>query len=102
MPDVPPSDSAFLPSTGQQVDEPGRTLVRAMFGAAKADGRVELDERQRIEDQLAALGVDKNMRHFVHEELAGPLDIDAIVAPAACHLLFSETSKSCSESPVVS
>ena len=32
--------------------------------------------------QIAALGLDNSMRSFVHEELSGPLDIDAIVAPA--------------------
>ena len=81
---VPPSDSAFLPSTEQQEDELGRALVRAMIGAAKADGQIDPDERQRIEDQVTALGLDNSIRSFVHEELAGPLDIDAIVAPAVC------------------
>ncbi len=50
QPVLPPSDSNFLPATGQQQDELGRSLVRAMIGAAKADGRIDPDEQQRIED----------------------------------------------------
>lgn len=87
---LPPPDSNFLPATGQQQDELGRSLVRAMIGAAKADGRIDPDEQQRIEEQIAALGLDNSMRSFVHEELTGPLDIDAIVAPAVCEETAAE------------
>ncbi|MDX1698553.1 MAG: tellurite resistance TerB family protein [Thiohalobacterales bacterium] len=90
QPAVPPPGSTFLPSTEQQQDELGRALVRAMIGAAKADGRIDPDERQRIEEQVAALGLDEGMRSFVHAELAGPLNIDAIVAPAVCEETAAE------------
>jgi len=88
--EVPPADSAFLPSSGRQQEELGRALVRAMIGAAKADGQIDPDERQRIEEQIAALGLDSEMRHVVQDELAGPLDIDAIVAPAVCEETAAE------------
>ena len=87
---VPPSGSAFLPSSDQQEEELGRALVRAMIGAAKADGRIDPDERQRIEAQIEALGLGTDTRNFVHTELAGPLDIDAIVAPAVCEETAAE------------
>lgn len=90
LPAVPPSDSTFLPSTDQQEKDIGRALVRAMIGAAKADGQIDPDERQRIEEQIAALGLDRDIRSFVHNELAGPLDIDAIVAPAECEETAAE------------
>ena len=90
QPAAPPSGSNFLPSTEQQQDELGRALVRAMIGAAKADGQIEPDEQQRIEAQIAALGLDNGMSSFVHEELTGPLDIDAIVAPAVCEETAAE------------
>lgn len=82
QPPMPPADSAFLPSSDRQEEDLGRALLRAMIGAAKADGQIDPDERQRIEEQIAALGLDRNIRSFVHDELAAPLDLDAIVAPA--------------------
>ena len=90
QPAVPPSDSAFLPSSNQQEEELGRALVRAMIGAAKADGQIDPDERQRIEEQIAVLGLNWEIRSFVRDELAGPLDIDAIVAPAVCEETAAE------------
>jgi uncharacterized membrane protein YebE (DUF533 family) len=87
---VPPSDSAFLPSSDQQEEEHGRALVRAMIGAAKADGQIDPDERQRIEEQIAVLGLNWEIRSFVRDKLAGPLDIDAIVAPAVCEETAAE------------
>jgi uncharacterized membrane protein YebE (DUF533 family) len=90
QPAVPPPGSAFLPSTEQKQDELGRALLRAMIGAAKADGQIDPNEQRRIEEQIAALGLDQDIRSFVHEELAGPLDIDAIVAPAVCEETAAE------------
>jgi uncharacterized membrane protein YebE (DUF533 family) len=87
---VPPPGSAFLPSSGRQQEELGRALVRAMIGAAKADGQIDPDERQRIEVQIATLGLDSEMHNFVQDELAGTLDIDAIVAPAVCEETAAE------------
>ena len=55
-----------------------------MIGAAKADGRIDPDERLRIEEQISALDLDSDMRSFLRDELTAPLDLDAIVAPAAC------------------
>lgn len=87
---MPPSDSAFLPSSDQQEEELGRALVRAMIGAVKADGEIAPDERQRIEAQIEVLGLNWEIRSFVRDELAGPLDIDAIVAPAVCEETAAE------------
>jgi uncharacterized membrane protein YebE (DUF533 family) len=90
QPVAPPSGSKFLPSNEQQQEDLDRALVRAMIGAAKADGRIEPDEQKRIEEQVATLGLDAGIRSFVHEELSGPLDIDAIVAPAVCEETAAE------------
>ena len=90
QPVMPPADSNYLPSNEQRQDELGRSLVRAMIGAAKADGQIDHDERQRIEEQIAALDLDNNIRSFVHRELTSPLDIDAIVAPAVCEETAAE------------
>jgi uncharacterized membrane protein YebE (DUF533 family) len=90
QPSVPPADSAFLPSSDQQEEELGRALVRAMIGATKADGHIDPDERQRIEEQITALGLDRDISSFVHDQLTTPLDLDAIVAPAVCEETAAE------------
>ena len=61
-----------------------------MIGAAKADGRIDRAERQRIEEQISALGLDSDIRNFVRDELTAPLDLDAIVAPAVCEETAAE------------
>lgn len=79
----PPSGSAFLPQPGQEEDL-DRALIRAMIGAAKADGEIDARERKRISEQVEQLGLDVGMRAFVSEELSRPLDLEEIVAPAVC------------------
>jgi uncharacterized membrane protein YebE (DUF533 family) len=83
LPPVPPADSAFLPDPGQEADL-NRALVRAMIGAAKADGQIDPEEQQRVFQQVNKLGLAAEMSSFVMEELAQPLDLDAIVASAGC------------------
>ena len=80
---LPPSGSAFLPQPGQEADL-DRALIRAMNGAAKADGEIDAQEQKRIFEQVEQLGLDAGMRAFVSEELSRPLDLDEIVAPAVC------------------
>ncbi len=55
-----------------------------MIGAAKADGEIDAQEQRRIFRQVEALGLDAEMRTFVSEELARPLDLEEIIAPAVC------------------
>ena len=80
---LPPPGSAFLPRPGQEADF-DRALIRAMIGAAKADGEIDAREQARIFGQVEQLGLDAGMRVFVSEELSRPLDLDEIVAPATC------------------
>ena len=50
----PPADTAFHPSQAPQGEtEFALTLVRAMIAAAKADGHIDDDERQKIGDKLS-------------------------------------------------
>lgn len=57
-------------------------LVRAMIAAARADGHIDEAERAAIlgKVQLAGLGADAET--FLQQELANPVDLDAIVAAA--------------------
>ncbi len=61
--------------------EQGATLVlKAMIAAAKADGRIDDAERDRILDKMREGGADDDTLAFIAEEAATPLDIDALVS----------------------
>lgn len=79
----PPSDTGFHPSQAPQGEsEFALTLVRAMIAAAKADGRIDDDERQKIVGRLGEAGMDGEAEAFIKAELEAPLDLEALVAAA--------------------
>lgn len=82
--DMPPAGTPFLPATAAEEHDLSQALMRAMIAAAKADGHVSDEERQRIDAQLEALQIDAEQRAFIDTELAKPLDVDAVAAGAKC------------------
>lgn len=79
----PPAGSRFLPQTEEQQDL-SLSLVRAMIAATKADGNVSADEQQRIFRHVNELDLDAEGKAFIMDELARPLDIDAVASGASC------------------
>jgi uncharacterized membrane protein YebE (DUF533 family) len=79
-----PARDAFIPAaedaTGQE--ELGKTLVRAMIAAAKADGRIDADEKDAIFGKLESMNLSSAEKAWVFDELSSPLDINAVVARA--------------------
>ena len=51
-----------------------KLILKAMIGAAKADGHVDEEEMARIEQALTEIGADDHVRQLVHQELHKPLD----------------------------
>ncbi|MBZ9677548.1 tellurite resistance TerB family protein [Mesorhizobium sp. ES1-1] len=79
----PPQDTAFHPSQAPQgEDEFTLTLIRAMISAAKADGHIDDEERQKIAGKLSLSGIDTEAESFLMAELESPLDLDTLVAGA--------------------
>ena len=77
------SRDAFIPPTGAEAEEElGKSLVRAMIAAAKADGQIDTSEKDRIFKRLESMPLSAEEKAFVFDELSGPLDIDAVVARA--------------------
>ncbi|MGN6489831.1 MAG: tellurite resistance TerB family protein [Devosia sp.] len=78
------SHAAFVPppQAAYQHEELGKTLVRAMIAAAKADGQIDADEKERIFKRLEAMPLSAEEKAFVFDELSSPLDINAVVARA--------------------
>jgi uncharacterized membrane protein YebE (DUF533 family) len=58
-------------------------LIRAMIGAAKADGHVDAVEQQRLFGEIERLGLDAEAKGLVFDLLAKPVDLAAITAGVA-------------------
>lgn len=85
-------ESAFLtPETaGAQTEDLGKTLVRAMIAATKADGKIDAAEKEAIFDKLGTMQLSAEEKAWVFDELSSPLDINAVVAPVATPEVASE------------
>jgi uncharacterized membrane protein YebE (DUF533 family) len=81
---APAAEKAFVPRPQDEAaqDRLGQSLVRAMIAAAKADGRIDAEENQRIFARLEAMDLDPQSKAFVFDELSKPLNLDAVVAGA--------------------
>ncbi|MGQ3211279.1 MAG: tellurite resistance TerB family protein [Shinella sp.] len=76
----PPTDSGFHPEAVST--DFALILVRAMIAASRADGHIDEAERTRIMDKLKVSGLGADAAQFLEDELANPVDLDAIIAAA--------------------
>lgn len=81
-PVVTPTDRFVPPEGTTEHDDLGKSLVRAMIAAAKADRRIDADEKDRIFAKLETLPLGPAEKAFVFDELDSPLDLGAVVAGA--------------------
>jgi uncharacterized membrane protein YebE (DUF533 family) len=58
-------------------------LVRAMVGAAKADGHVDAEEQQRLFSEVERLGLDAEAKAFVFDLLSQPVDLTSVTNAVA-------------------
>ncbi|HAJ92369.1 MAG TPA: hypothetical protein DCO71_07145 [Gammaproteobacteria bacterium] len=63
----------------QQVRDVATLTVQAMINAAKADGRIDAEETERLVGKMQEDGVTDEEQRFVMEEMRKPMDTDAIV-----------------------
>jgi len=77
-----PKETAFLPDNSAEREALARTLARAMIAAAKADGTITDQEKSRIASQLDAIALSNDDRQFIEQELATPLNIEAVIQSA--------------------
>lgn len=71
-----------LPERTAEADELGVALLRAMIAAARADGRLDGRERERILARVAALELSEAERAQVWAQLEEPVDLGALAAAA--------------------
>jgi uncharacterized membrane protein YebE (DUF533 family) len=78
-----PDDTSFHPSQAPQGEaEFALTLVRAMIAAARADGHIDEEERNRISGRLKVAGIGAEAQQFLDKELRDPVNLDDLVASA--------------------
>ncbi|GHD42382.1 protein YebE [Thalassobaculum fulvum] len=82
--DVARAEPRFLPEAAPAADgQPFQlALIRAMVGAAKADGHVDADEQARLFESVDRMGLDAAAKGFVFDLLAKPVDLGAIASAA--------------------
>lgn len=87
-----PQDQSVSAEQFQALADPAtqRVIVRAMISAAKADGRVDEQEMERIVGKIGTDGVTPEERQWVLEELRRPADLNALVAEVTNPIVAAE------------
>ncbi|MDP3418440.1 tellurite resistance TerB family protein [Falsiroseomonas sp.] len=85
-------DPRFLPgATPAAGGEPFElALIRAMIGAARADGHIDAEERARIFAQVEKAGMDAEAKAFVFDALDSPIGVSEVAAAAQTQEQASE------------
>lgn len=65
-------------------------IIKAMIGAAKADGHIDADEMSKINQAVTALGADSSVQQLIEQELTKPLDPSEIARLAQTPAQASE------------
>lgn len=74
--------AATLPVPAQMNPELSLAIIRAMIGAAKADGHMDAAETQKIMGQLESAGVGAQEKALLMQEMANTQDVNSIAAAA--------------------
>ncbi len=88
--DANEDEQKYLAKAQPANEEMGKSLVRAMIAAAKADGQIDTRERAAIFKKLETMPLGAAEKAWVFDELMAPLDIDAVVAPVTTPEMASE------------
>ena len=68
--------------TGPAANERSMAIIKAMIGAAKADGTIDEAEQAAIVEQINSSGLEQSAAEILLAELQKPLDVKAIAAAA--------------------
>lgn len=80
---APSAAAPAAPETPATRAELALAIIRAMIGAAKADGQVDASESEKIMGQMDTAGITPQEKIILMQELANTPDIPAIAAAAA-------------------
>ena len=73
-----------------EAEQHSHAILRAIIGAAKADGHIDDKERQLIDNEIARLTSDDALQHWFDAELKKPLDPAEIASSAATPEMAAE------------
>lgn len=73
-----------------QVELHSRAILKALIGAAKADGHVDDRERQLIDEEMARLSQDRQLLGWVDGELRKPVDPAEVAREASTPEMAAE------------
>lgn len=73
-----------------QVEEHSQAILRAVIGAAKADGHIDGRERELIDHEVARLSPDPDVHRWFDRELNKPLDPKDIASSASTPEMAAE------------
>ena len=76
--------------TAPEAEQHSHAILRAIIGAAKADGHIDDKERQLIDNEIARLTSDDALQHWFDAELKKPLDPAEIASSAATPEMAAE------------
>jgi uncharacterized membrane protein YebE (DUF533 family) len=74
-----------VPQTAAQKAELGRNtglVLRAMVNAAKADGKIDSGEIERLMGKVRESGVDAEAQQFLQDAMGRPMETDELIAAA--------------------
>jgi len=75
---------------GPEVEDHSHAILRALIGAAKADGRIDDQEKQLISAEIGRHTDDPELQQWLDEEVARPLDAADIAQAAKDPAMASE------------
>lgn len=74
----------------RQAELHSHAILRAVIGAAKADGHIDHRERQLIDGEIAKLTADPTLQHWFDQELQKPLEPAEIARAASTPEMAAE------------
>jgi uncharacterized membrane protein YebE (DUF533 family) len=74
-------DGAIMPH-GPAATDHALALMRAMIAAAKSDGHITDDERERLLDRIGCAEFDPDVMDWLQREFRAPLDVEVVAAGA--------------------
>jgi len=88
---APPADSGFAPKAGTtEANDTAMLVIRSMIAAARADGKLDGDEMEKVLSHADTLELDPESKNRLLSELRAPVDMDSIVNAATTDQLKTE------------
>ncbi|PWE38006.1 DUF533 domain-containing protein [Pseudomonas prosekii] len=76
--------------SGPKVEEHSHAVLRALIGAAKADGRIDANEKQMISAEVGRHTDDPQLQQWLDDEVARPLDAADVAQSATDPAMAAE------------